>query len=124
MWFYNGATRRHPTSETETETEPAFTTTNGIKAWFRENQLHRVNGPAVIWDDGSQEWVRKNKLHRYLPLLLHILSNGGNCIKAPLFTIELESMETKSEYFSLSIFNRFNTNSKLRLVSGVDIKWS
>lgn len=64
MWFHNGVACRHPETETETDHEPAFTTTNGIKAWFRENQLHRVGGPALIWNDGSQEWLRKGKRHR------------------------------------------------------------
>lgn len=27
-------------------------------------QIHRVHGPAVIWDDGSRFWYQDGNLHR------------------------------------------------------------
>lgn len=27
-------------------------------------QLHRVDGPAAVWDDGYEEWRQYDKLHR------------------------------------------------------------
>ena len=29
-----------------------------------EGQLHRVNGPAVIYADGDKEWWQNDRLHR------------------------------------------------------------
>jgi len=37
----------------------------GNKYWYNEDrQLHREDGPAVIWTDGSKHWYLNNKLHR------------------------------------------------------------
>jgi hypothetical protein len=43
---------------------PAITYHNGAEYWFFEGKLHRVNGPAVIESNGSQFWYYENKLHR------------------------------------------------------------
>jgi hypothetical protein len=36
----------------------------GYKAWFRNNALHRVDGPAVCVDNGYKAWFINNVLHR------------------------------------------------------------
>ena len=37
----------------------------GTKRWYNElGQLHRTDGPAVIWSDGTQFWCINGKLHR------------------------------------------------------------
>ncbi len=36
----------------------------GDKKWYRHGQLHRINGPAVIYSDRSFEWYDHGELHR------------------------------------------------------------
>ena len=38
---------------------------NGIKIWSNEEgQLHRDDGPAMIWPDGTKLWYQNDKRHR------------------------------------------------------------
>jgi hypothetical protein len=32
--------------------------------YYKDNGLHRENGPAIIWNDGIQEYYVNNLLHR------------------------------------------------------------
>ena len=36
----------------------------GSKRWYQNGELHREDGPAVIYADGSEAWYQNNKLHR------------------------------------------------------------
>lgn len=36
---------------------------SGTKKWFKNNKLHRIDGPAIIWCDNSEEWLKNGKLH-------------------------------------------------------------
>lgn len=37
----------------------------GIRRYYNHSgQLHREDGPAVIWRDGSEAWFHNGKLHR------------------------------------------------------------
>lgn len=38
--------------------------TLGIKKWYRNGELHREEGPAVIYDNGKKEWWIHGKRHR------------------------------------------------------------
>lgn len=38
------------------EDGPAVMYLNGTSAWFRNGLRHREDGPAVIWADGSRYW--------------------------------------------------------------------
>jgi hypothetical protein len=38
--------------------------TIGDKYWRLNGQIHREDGPAVIWDNGTEEWAIKGKNHR------------------------------------------------------------
>ena len=35
-----------------------------IRYYNNKDELHRVNGPAVIYPGGSKVWYQNNKLHR------------------------------------------------------------
>ena len=36
---------------------------NGIKYWYQNGQLHRVDGPAIEYSDGSKKWyIEGNEL--------------------------------------------------------------
>ena len=37
---------------------------NGNKRWYLNDELHREDGPAVIFTDGHKEWYLNDKLHR------------------------------------------------------------
>lgn len=43
---------------------PAIEYTNGIKAWFQNDKLHRTDGPAVEYPNGNKEYRINDKLHR------------------------------------------------------------
>jgi hypothetical protein len=37
---------------------------DGFKAWYRDGQLHRDDGPAIEHQDGYKAWYRDGQLHR------------------------------------------------------------
>ena len=37
---------------------------DGSQQWRYNGELHREDGPAVIWPDGTQVWWQNNKIHR------------------------------------------------------------
>lgn len=37
---------------------------DGEKQWYQNGELHREDGPAVIFPDGSKYWYQNGKLHR------------------------------------------------------------
>jgi hypothetical protein len=43
---------------------PAVERTNGSKAWYLNGQLHREDGPAVESADGTKSWYLNGQLHR------------------------------------------------------------
>ena len=43
---------------------PAVIYNNGKKIWCQYGEKHRTNGPAVIWANGTKEWYRNGKRHR------------------------------------------------------------
>jgi hypothetical protein len=38
--------------------------TNGYKAWYLNDELHREDGPALEYSDGDKEWWINGNLHR------------------------------------------------------------
>jgi len=36
----------------------------GTVAWYKDDKLHRIGGPAVKCTDGYKAWYQKGKLHR------------------------------------------------------------
>jgi len=45
--------------------QPEMTTDDiGTKRWYLNNQLHREDGPAVIWLDNGTAWYLHGQLHR------------------------------------------------------------
>jgi hypothetical protein len=43
---------------------PAVECVNGSKYWFHDGKRHRTDGPAIEWADGSKEWYVDGKCHR------------------------------------------------------------
>ena len=37
---------------------------NGIKRWYQEDKLHRIDGPALEYPNGTKVWYKEDKLHR------------------------------------------------------------
>ena len=48
--YYNSAGELHR------EDGPAVIWTDGTYAWFQNGLRHRINGPAVVWTDGTKWW--------------------------------------------------------------------
>ena len=36
----------------------------GVVRWFHDDQLHRTDGPAVVWGNGTHQWYYHGKFHR------------------------------------------------------------
>jgi hypothetical protein len=61
------------TGKMSTTSEPLITP-NGNVAWKNDHgQLHREDGPAVIWSDGTMLWYLHGQIHREddLPAIFH-----------------------------------------------------
>jgi hypothetical protein len=43
---------------------PAVEWSDGDKWWYQKGKLHRLDGPAVEYSDGHKEWFQNDKLHR------------------------------------------------------------
>ena len=56
--YHNGANQLHR------ENGPAVVWSNGTKFWLRNDQKHRTDGPAVEFSNGHVEWYQNNRLHR------------------------------------------------------------
>ena len=39
----------------------AYITKNGYKAYFIENKIHRLDGPAITYQDGEEEYYINNE---------------------------------------------------------------
>ena len=37
---------------------------NGNRAWYQNDQRHRVGGPAIEMANGTRYWLQKGQLHR------------------------------------------------------------
>ncbi len=37
---------------------------DGTKSWWRNEMLHRTNGPAIEYANGSKSWYLNDELHR------------------------------------------------------------
>ena len=37
---------------------------SNCKAWYKEGELHREDGPAVEFADGEKHWYKEGKCHR------------------------------------------------------------
>ena len=59
-------TRRYHNSAGDLHREegPAVIFTDGGHAWFYSGELHRIDGPAVKYTDGYVAWWQNGKLHR------------------------------------------------------------
>ena len=43
---------------------PAIVFANGTKEWWKDNKLHRQDGPAIEFASGTKEWHINGKMHR------------------------------------------------------------
>jgi hypothetical protein len=46
------------------EDGPAVIYDNGFKEWYLNGKRHREDGPAIIWENGTKKWYLNGKLHR------------------------------------------------------------
>ena len=50
---------------------PAVIYADGSKKWFLDGKLHRINGPAVEFSDGRELWYINGKRHREYDICLY-----------------------------------------------------
>jgi hypothetical protein len=43
---------------------PAIEYADGNKLWYQNDQRHRIDGPAVEYAEGDKFWYQNNQLHR------------------------------------------------------------
>ena len=44
----------------------------GTTCWYKNGELHRLDGPAVIYADGTESWYKNGLLHReHGPAVIH-----------------------------------------------------
>jgi hypothetical protein len=60
----DGTQRWHVDGQLHRLDGPAVIYADGLQEWYVDGQLHRLDGPAVIYADGSQEWHVDGQLHR------------------------------------------------------------
>ena len=36
----------------------------GTKLWYKNDELHRLDGPAIEWFNGDKSWYQNGKRHR------------------------------------------------------------
>jgi len=65
---------------------------SGSKAWYYNDRLHRLNGPAVEYTNGTKHWYYKGKFHRLNGPAVEF-ANGDN-----VYYINGKSYETFEEY--------------------------
>ena len=41
-----------------------ITSDDGSQHWYRNGELHREDGPAIVYPNGPQHWYRNGKSHR------------------------------------------------------------
>lgn len=37
---------------------------DGIEFWYKNNLIHKDNGPAIIWPEGNEQWHKNGKRRR------------------------------------------------------------
>ena len=66
---------RNAEGQLHREDGPAVIWTSGTQEWYINNKRHRVDGPVLIWSNGSQEWYINGLLSRENgPAVIH--ANG------------------------------------------------
>ena len=56
--YYNSAGQLHRTDG------PAVIWADGTKLWFQNGQCHRTDGPAIEWNNGTKSWYQNGQRHR------------------------------------------------------------
>ena len=64
LHIYSGTKHWYRNDQLHREDGPAVEYANGDKFWFRNNQRHREDGPAIEFANGHKSWYRNDQLHR------------------------------------------------------------
>ena len=54
----------------------------GVKKWYRNDKLHREDGPAIEYEDGSKQWWINGELHREDGPAIESLTPGSEFCRA------------------------------------------
>ena len=61
---WDGTRKHYRDGEIHREDGPAVIFPDGTQVWYLNGLCHRKGGPAVIHPDGTQGWYRNRKRHR------------------------------------------------------------
>lgn len=53
--YYNAAGQLHRIDG------PAIIWDNGVEFWYQNDQCHRTDGPAIMWPDGRKWWYLNDR---------------------------------------------------------------
>lgn len=62
--FYQPTYDEEGSYHSENDEPSVIDTNDGTKYWYKHGNLHRNNGPAVIYTDGAETWFQDGQLHR------------------------------------------------------------
>jgi hypothetical protein len=95
---------------------PAIIYANETQEWYKDDQRHRTDGPACVYPDGSQEWWVSGSVHRW----------DGPAVIGPggiqhWFIKYRDITEKLSRYFNKDLSRESLTRSELVIFK---LKWS
>lgn len=59
--FRTGACEYFKNGQLHRDDGPAVIYPNGDQYWWKEGKIHRDDGPATVWSDGTLEWWKEGK---------------------------------------------------------------
>jgi len=55
---------RNSSGQLHRDDGPAIIWPDGRQHWYRDGLLHREDGPAIIYPEGGQHWYQNGNIHR------------------------------------------------------------
>jgi len=106
------------------EDGPAMIFPNGTKKWYQHNKFHRENGPAIEWSDGDRYWYINDNFHRFNgPAIEHNSYQIGNAPTPHIYYIYGVRIE-KEKYIKIMLslkrcVEKFKKQLRLRYIKEI-----
>ena len=82
---------------------PAVIFKDGTKNWYQNGLCHRIDGPAIEWNSGRKEWYQNGLLHR-VDGPAREFTNGDKYWYYEGKFIDCKSQEEFERYIKLKLF--------------------
>ena len=94
----NGNTCYYKNGQLHRTDGPAVIYASGDQRWYQNGQYHRIDGPAVVFADGAQYWYQNGQRHRTDgPAVIYADGEQRWCLKGIHYTKE-EWLIKRNEY--------------------------